>query len=103
MVCQAPPTRSNGVLTGGFGFLNYTGITANSVSSCCSAALQVPATSPPQIQFEEIAAKSSLHFQFHNAASRQCHQIELTGGVAVLDCFSCWGVSTALNIGSGRH
>lgn len=30
---QAPPTRSNGLLTGGFGYLNYTGIAANSVSS----------------------------------------------------------------------
>jgi hypothetical protein len=30
---QNPPTLSNGVLTGGFGYLNYTGITANSVSS----------------------------------------------------------------------
>ncbi|MDQ2899674.1 MAG: hypothetical protein M3Y07_07715, partial [Acidobacteriota bacterium] len=26
-----PPTRSNGVLTGGFGYLNYTAITSNSV------------------------------------------------------------------------
>ncbi len=31
---QNPPTRSNqGLLTGGFGYLNYTGISANSVSS----------------------------------------------------------------------
>ncbi len=31
---QTPPTRSNsGLLTGGFGYLNYTGIAANSVSS----------------------------------------------------------------------
>jgi hypothetical protein len=30
---QNPPTRSNGVLTGGFGYLNYTGIAGNSVSS----------------------------------------------------------------------
>jgi hypothetical protein len=30
---QNPPTLSNGVLTGGFGYLNYTGISANSVSS----------------------------------------------------------------------
>lgn len=30
---QTPPTYSNGVLTGGFGYLNYTGITANSVNS----------------------------------------------------------------------
>ena len=28
-----PPTRSNGLLTGGFGFLNYTSITSNSVNS----------------------------------------------------------------------
>jgi hypothetical protein len=28
-----PPTRSNGLLTGGFGFLNYTGIVSNSVNS----------------------------------------------------------------------
>ena len=28
-----PPTRSNGVLTGGFGFLNYNGIASNSVNS----------------------------------------------------------------------
>ena len=28
-----PPTRSNGQLTGGFGFLNYTGIAGNSVNS----------------------------------------------------------------------
>ena len=28
-----PPTHSNGLLTGGFGYLNYTGISANSVSS----------------------------------------------------------------------
>ncbi len=28
-----PPTRSNGVLTGGFGFLNYLGIASNSVNS----------------------------------------------------------------------
>jgi len=28
-----PPTRSNGMLTGGFGFLNYTGIASNSVNS----------------------------------------------------------------------
>ncbi len=27
---QTPPTRSNGVLTGGFGFINYTQITSNS-------------------------------------------------------------------------
>ena len=27
------PTRSNGVLTGGFGFLNYNGIVSNSVNS----------------------------------------------------------------------
>ena len=30
---QNPVTRSNGVLTGGFGYLNYTGIAGNSVSS----------------------------------------------------------------------
>jgi hypothetical protein len=30
---QNPPTMANGVLTGGFGYLNYTGITANSVNS----------------------------------------------------------------------
>jgi hypothetical protein len=31
---QNPATRSNqGLLTGGFGYLNYTGISANSVSS----------------------------------------------------------------------
>ncbi len=31
---QTPPTRSNaGLLTGGFGYMNYTGIAANSVSS----------------------------------------------------------------------
>ena len=31
---QNPPTRSNqGLLTGGFGFMNYAGISANSVSS----------------------------------------------------------------------
>ena len=28
-----PPTRSNGVLTGGFGYLNYNGIVSNSVNS----------------------------------------------------------------------
>jgi hypothetical protein len=28
-----PPTYSNGLLTGGFGYLNYTGISANSVNS----------------------------------------------------------------------
>jgi hypothetical protein len=28
-----PPTRSNGMLTGGFGFINYTGIASNSVNS----------------------------------------------------------------------
>jgi len=28
-----PPTRSNGQLTGGFGFLNYLGIASNSVNS----------------------------------------------------------------------
>lgn len=28
-----PPTRSNGVLTGGFGYLNYNGIASNSVNS----------------------------------------------------------------------
>ena len=28
-----PPTRANGVLTGGFGFLNYNGIASNSVNS----------------------------------------------------------------------
>jgi hypothetical protein len=30
---QNPVTRSNGLLTGGFGYLNYSGISANSVSS----------------------------------------------------------------------
>jgi len=30
---QNPVTRSNGLLTGGFGYLNYTGIAGNSVSS----------------------------------------------------------------------
>ena len=30
---QNPVTRSNGVLTGGFGYMNYTGIAGNSVSS----------------------------------------------------------------------
>jgi hypothetical protein len=30
---QNPVTRSNGVITGGFGYLNYTGIAGNSVSS----------------------------------------------------------------------
>jgi hypothetical protein len=30
---QNPPTRSNGLLTGGFGYLNYTGIAGNSVNS----------------------------------------------------------------------
>ncbi|HEY2013388.1 MAG TPA: TonB-dependent receptor [Bryobacteraceae bacterium] len=30
---QNPPTRSNGLLTGGFGYLNYSGISANSVTS----------------------------------------------------------------------
>jgi hypothetical protein len=30
---QNPLTRSNGVITGGFGYLNYTGIAGNSVSS----------------------------------------------------------------------
>jgi hypothetical protein len=27
-----PPTRSNGVLTGGFGYLNYTAVSSNSVT-----------------------------------------------------------------------
>ena len=45
-----------------------------------------PTASPPQIRFEEIAAKVGLRFELRNAAAGQFHQIELTGGgVAVLD------------------
>jgi hypothetical protein len=45
-----------------------------------------PATKPPAIRFEEIAAKSGLRFELRNGATGQFHQIELTtGGVAVLD------------------
>jgi len=40
----------------------------------------------PPIRFTEIAAKSGLHFEAHNGATGQFHQIELTaGGVGVLD------------------
>jgi hypothetical protein len=45
---QAPPTRSNGLLTGGFGYMNYTGITANSVSS----SLPTPRTGQIVARFE---------------------------------------------------
>jgi enediyne biosynthesis protein E4 len=50
------------------------------------AGLAGPTASPPQIRFEEIAAKAGLRFELRNAAAGQFHQIELTGGgVAVLD------------------
>ena len=40
----------------------------------------------PSIQFEEVAQKAGLLFQFNNAESGKFHQIELMGGgVAVLD------------------
>lgn len=45
-----------------------------------------PATKPPDIQFDEIAAKAGLRFEFRNGATGQFHQIELTGGgIATLD------------------
>ena len=45
-----------------------------------------PASAPPPIRFEEIAAKAGLRFELQNTASGEFHQIELTGGgVAVLD------------------
>ena len=44
------------------------------------------ATGPPQIRFEDVAAKSGLNFVLKNGASGDFHQIELTGGgVAVID------------------
>jgi hypothetical protein len=43
-----PPTRSNGLLTGGFGFLNYTGIVSNSVNS----SLPTPRTGQLVARFE---------------------------------------------------
>jgi len=43
-------------------------------------------TAPSQIRFEEIAKKAGLHFQLHNSAAGEFHQIELMpGGVAALD------------------
>ena len=45
---QNPPTRSNGVLTGGFGFLNYFGIASNSVNS----SLPTPRTGQLVARFE---------------------------------------------------
>jgi hypothetical protein len=45
-----------------------------------------PAPAPPNIRFQEVAAKAGLRFELRNGASGQFHQIELTGGgVAVLD------------------
>ena len=45
-----------------------------------------PAATPPNIRFQEVAAKSGLRFELRNGASGLFHQIELTGGgVAVLD------------------
>ena len=45
-----------------------------------------PAAAPPNIRFQEVAAKSGLRFELRNGAAGQFHQIELTGGgVAVLD------------------
>jgi enediyne biosynthesis protein E4 len=45
-----------------------------------------PAATPPNIRFQEVAAKSGLRFELRNGATGQFHQIELTGGgVAVLD------------------
>lgn len=43
-----PPTRSNGVLTGGFGFLNYNNIASNSVNS----SLPTPRTGQLVLRFE---------------------------------------------------
>lgn len=43
-----PPTRANGVLTGGFGFLNYNGIASNSVNS----SLPTPRTGQLVARFE---------------------------------------------------
>jgi hypothetical protein len=45
---QTPPTRSRGMLTGGFGYMNYTGIAANSVSST----LPTPRTGQIVARFE---------------------------------------------------
>jgi hypothetical protein len=45
---QNPVTRSNGLLTGGFGYLNYTGISANSVSS----SLPTPRTGQIVVRFQ---------------------------------------------------
>jgi hypothetical protein len=43
-------------------------------------------STPATIRFEDIAAKSGLHFELRNGATGQFHQIELmAGGVAVLD------------------
>jgi hypothetical protein len=43
-----PPTRSNGVLTGGFGFINYTQITSNSQNN----AYPSPRTGQVVVRFE---------------------------------------------------
>jgi hypothetical protein len=44
------------------------------------------AAKPATIRFEDISAKSGLHFELHNGASGQFHQIELmAGGAAVID------------------
>lgn len=45
-----------------------------------------PAPAPAAIRFEEVAARSGVHFELRNGAGGQFHQIELmVGGVAVLD------------------
>jgi hypothetical protein len=43
-----PPTRNNGVLTGGFGFMNYTAVTSNSVGG----SLPAPRNGQVVIRFE---------------------------------------------------
>ncbi len=104
------PTRSPaGLLTGGFGYVNYTAITSNSVGGTlpiaanrtnrsalriliaigvtAAAVFWLRAFAPaPAIQFEEIAQKAGLLFQLRNGEAGKFHQIELMGGgVAVLD------------------
>ncbi len=51
-----------------------------------SGVVASPATTPSQIRFQEVAAKSGLQFELRNGAVGDFHQIELTGGgIAVLD------------------
>ncbi len=48
--------------------------------------LRLAHAAPAPIRFEDIAQKAGLHFQLHNSAAGEFHQIELMpGGVAALD------------------